>query len=143
MADPREVAARWMEAFNAHDRDGMRAVTAPDVTMTAPPEVALEGEPAVTGYAMAWLDAFPDATVTVHHETAGGDTVVQEFTFQGTHGATLSGPQGDIPATNRRLNGRGAQALEVRDGMISEVRLYFDEVQLLTQLGLMTAQAPG
>lgn len=143
MADPQEVAARWMEAFNAHDQGGMSAVTAPDVTMTAPPELKIEGEPAVTGYAMAWLGAFPDATVTVHHETAAGDTVVQEFTFAGTHTATLSSPQGDIPATNRRLSGRGVQALEVRDGMVSEVRLYFDQVQLLTQLGLMPAQAPA
>ena len=137
MADPREVAARWMEAFNAHDEAGMSALTAPDVKMTAPPEIIIEGEPAVTGYAMGWLTAFPDAKTTVHHETASAPTVVQEFTFEGTHLATLAGPQGEIPPTNRRVAGRGVQAIDIRDGLISEVRLYFDQVQLLTQLGLM------
>jgi hypothetical protein len=29
MADPREVAARWMEAFNAHDEAGMSAPSPP------------------------------------------------------------------------------------------------------------------
>ena len=82
MADPREVADGWMKAFNAHDEAGMSALTAPDVKMTAPPEMVLEGEPAVTGYAMAWLNAFPDALVTIHHETASGHTVEQEFTLK-------------------------------------------------------------
>lgn len=143
MTDPREVANGWMKAFNAHDEGGMSALTAPDVRMTAPPEMLLEGEPAVTAYAMAWLNAFPDASVTVHHETASGQTVVQEFTFEGTHSATLATPQGDIPPTNKRLTGRGVQALEVRNDVVSEVRLYFDQVQLLTQLGLMPASPPG
>ena len=51
----------------------------------------------------------------------------------------MAGPTGEIPATNQRLVGRGAQAVDVRDGRISEVRLYFDQVQVLTQLGLMPA----
>ena len=143
MADPREVADGWMKAFNAHDEAGMSALTAPDVKMTAPPEMVLDGEPAVTGYAMAWLSAFPDASVTVHHETASGETVVQEFTFEGTHSDTLASPQGDLPPTNKRLSGRGVQALDIRDDKISEVRLYFDQVQLLMQLGLMPASSSG
>lgn len=141
MADPQDVARRWLDAFNAHDEQGMRDLTAPDATITAPPDVTLEGEAAVTGYAMAWGTAFPDATVTVHHETAADDRVAQEFTFEGTHQATLSGPGGEIPATGKRLTGRGVQVMVIEDGMIRAVRLYFDQVQVLTQLGLMPAPA--
>jgi len=141
MADPTEVAGQWLRAFNAHDEQAIRALTAPDATMTAPPDVTLKGESAVTGYAMAWVNAFPDATITVHHETAAGDTVVQEFTFEGTHRATLSGPGGDLAATQKRLVGRGAQVVVVGDGTVSEFRLYFDQVQVLTQLGVMPAGA--
>lgn len=137
MAELEDVAARWLSAFNAHDEEGMRALTAPGARMTAPPDVVLEGEPAVTGYAMAWLNAFPDAVITVHHQTVGGSTVVQEFTFEGTHRASLFSPSGEIPATNQPLLGRGAQAVDVDGGQIVEVRLYFDQVQVLTQLGLM------
>lgn len=137
MADLDDVADRWMRAFNAHDEEGTRALTAPDARLTAPPDITLEGEPAVTGYGMAWLNAFPDARITVTHQTSGGSTVVQEFTFEGTHSAPFTGPTGEIPATNQRLVGRGAQAVDVRDGRISDVRLYFDQIQVLTQLGLM------
>lgn len=76
--------------------------------------------------------SFPDASFTVHHETASDQTVVQEFTFDGTHSATLATPQRDIPPTTKRLAGRGVQALDIRDDLVSEVRLYFDQVQLLT-----------
>lgn len=141
--DARAVADAWMKAFDEHDEAGMRALTAPDARLTAPPELVIEGEPAMTEYAMAWLRAFPDATTKVHHETASGQTVVQEFTFEGTHRAPLVGPSGEIPATNKHLTGRGAQSIDIRDGKVSEVRLYFDEVQVLAQLGLMPTPAQG
>jgi len=141
MEDPAQVADRWLEAFNAHDRDRMTALTAPDCRMTVPPEMTLEGEPAVTGYSMAWLEAFPDARIDVVATHVAGATVVQEFRFEGTHDATLHGPGGDIPATHRHLSGRGVQVLEIRDGRVTESRLYFDQVQVLTQLGVMPTPA--
>ena len=57
------------------------------------------------------------------------------------HDETLSGPAGDIPATHRRLEGRGAQILRVSGGKIVEEYLYFDQVQVLAQLGLMPEPA--
>ncbi len=63
--------------------------------------------------------------------------MVQEFTFEGTHSGPLAGPTGEIPPTNQKLVGRGVQAVDVQDGRVSEARLYFDQVQVLTQLGLM------
>lgn len=141
MEGPREVAGRWRDAFNAHDEQAMRELTAPDATLSAPPQLTIEGAEAVTSYGMAWNNAFPDARLDVHHEVAEGDTVVQEFTFNGTHTATLASPTGDLPATNRRLSGRAIQAIEVHDGRVQAIRLYFDEVDVLTQLGLMPAAA--
>ena len=62
---------------------------------------------------------------------------MQEFTFEGTHSGTLSLPARDIPATNRRLTGRGVQLLRVQDGAVADTRVYSDQVEVLTQLGLM------
>jgi SnoaL-like polyketide cyclase len=70
-----------------------------------------------------------------------GEWAVQEFTFEGTHDATLSGPGGDIPATHRQLKGRGVQVFRVVDGAVTDARLYFDQVQVMTQLGLMPEPA--
>ena len=143
MAEPAAVVERWLDAFNRHDEGGIRAVTAPDARQVAPPDVVLEGEPAVTAYSMAWASAFPDAQLRVHHRTVDGDTVVLEFTFDGTHRATLSTPAGEVPPTDRRLSGRAAMALAVRGEAVAEFRLYFDQVQVMTQLGLMASAAPA
>jgi len=141
MADTKEIGAEWVDAFNAHDEARIRELDAEDVVLEAPGEVRVEGIDASTEYAMGWLRAFSDARLNVSKTFVDGDTVVQEFTFEGTHDNTLSGPAGDIPATNRRLSGRGVQILRVEDGKIAEARLYFDQVEVLTQLGLMPEPA--
>ena len=87
------------------------------------------------------MNAFPDARVTIDNELEAGDWVVQEFTFEGTHEGTLSAPTGDIPATGRRLRGRGVQILRVEGGAVVDTRLYFDQVEVMTQLGLMPEPA--
>jgi predicted ester cyclase len=103
----------------------------------APGDVRITGREGVTEYTMAWLRALPDARLTVNNELVVGDWVAQAFTFEGTHEATLAAPSGDIPATHRQLVGRGPQFLKIEDGLVTDARLYFDQVQLMTQLGLM------
>jgi predicted ester cyclase len=137
MADAQRVGAEFVEAFNAHDEKRIRELNAENAVLEAPGDVRLEGREAASQYAMAWLRGFPDARITVHNELEAGDWVVQEFTFEGTHSDTLSTPAGDIPATNRRLKGRGVQLLRVEAGTVADTRLYYDQVQVLTQLGLM------
>lgn len=141
MAGAREVASRFLEAFNAHDEERMRALTTESAVMEAPGEVHLEGRDAVTGYAMGWLNAFSDARQTIDGEVAEGDWVVQRFTFEGTHDGVLASPAGEIPPTHRRLTGRGVQALRVEGDAVAETQLYFDQVQVMTQLGLMPETA--
>jgi predicted ester cyclase len=133
--------AKFVEAFNAHDEDRIRELNAENAVFEAPGDVHVEGRDATTEYAMAWLRAFPDARLTVKHELTDGDWVVQESTFEGTHDGTLSSPAGDIPPTNRRLNGHGVQILKVDGDVVTDTRLYFDQVQILTQLGLMPEPA--
>ncbi len=137
MTDAQRVGAEFVEAFNAHDENRIRELNAESAVLEAPGDVRLEGREAATQYAMAWLRAFPDAQITVHNELEAGDWVIQEFTFEGAHTETLSTPAGEIPATNRQLRGRGVQLLHVDRGNVADTRLYFDQVQVLTQLGLM------
>jgi steroid delta-isomerase-like uncharacterized protein len=141
MADTKQVAAEAVEAFNAHDEAGIRATYADDIVFEAPGDVRTEGVEATVGYAMAWLTAFPDAKITIHDEIYDGEWGVQRYTFAGTHQETLSGPGGDIPATNRHISGRGLQMFRVQGGKIVEEHLYFDQMQVLTQLGLMPEAA--
>jgi predicted ester cyclase len=141
MRNARQVAAEFVDAFNAHDEERIRKTNADNSVLEAPGEVRVEGKEEATQYAMAWLRAFPDAQLTVHNELEAGDWIVQEFTFEGTHGETLSTPTGDIPATNRRLTGRGVQVVRIEGDAVVDTRLYFDQVQVMTQLGLMPEPA--
>jgi steroid delta-isomerase-like uncharacterized protein len=141
MGDAGRVAEEFVEAFNAHDEARIHALDRDDVVFEAPGDVKVVGPDATTEYAMAWLRAFPDARINVHNAIAADDWSVQEFTFEGTHDDTLVGPAGEIPATHRRFTGRGVQIIRAQDGKIADVRLYFDQVQVLTQLGMMPAAA--
>jgi predicted ester cyclase len=87
------------------------------------------------------VNAFQDAKLNVHHEIATEEWVVQEFVFEGTHTGTLSTPAGEIPPTNRTLRGRGVQIFRVDGGTVTDTRLYFDQVQVMSQLGLMPESA--
>jgi steroid delta-isomerase-like uncharacterized protein len=141
MADAQAVAATFVEAFNAHDEDRIRELNAENAVFEGPGDVRLEGREATTAYAMSWLSAFGDARTDVHNEIVAGEWVVQEFVFSGTHTGPLQTPAGEIPATNRHLRGRGVQIVRVEDGKVVDTRLYFDQVDVLTQLGLMPEPA--
>jgi steroid delta-isomerase-like uncharacterized protein len=141
MSDPRQVATENVAALNAHDEQRLRATYADDAMLTAPGPVTIEGGDQVAEYAMVWVRAFPDAKQTIDNTLVAGDTVVQEFTFKGTHTGTLSTPEGDIPATNRPLVARAVQIQRIAGGKIAEEHVYFDQVELLTQLGLMPEPA--
>ena len=143
MTTAQQVGRQFIEAFNAHDDDGIRRLNAENTVFEAPGDVRVEGRDAAADYAMAWVRAFPDARITVHNELASDDWVVQEFTFEGTHGDTLLSPAGEIPATHKRLTGRAVQIFRVEGETIADTRLYFDQVQVMTQLGLMPEPAPA
>ena len=140
MASAQEVGAQFIEAFNAHDEERMRELSAEDAVFEGPSS-RVEGRDATVGYAMAWINAFQDAKLDVHNELVAGDWVVQEFVFVGMHTGTLQSPAGDIPPTNRLLRGRGTQVLHIESGLVVDTRLYFDQVDVMTQLGLMPETA--
>ena len=141
MASAQEVGARFIDAFNAHDEERIRELTGENAVLEAPGDVRLEGAEATTQYAMEWLNAFGDARISVQNEIVAGDWVVQEFVFEGTHTAPLQMPAGEIPATNRQLRGRGVQILRIEGETVVDTRLYYDQVQVMAQLGLMPETA--
>jgi predicted ester cyclase len=141
MADPRQVSAENIAAFNAHDERRIRATYADNAVGEAPGAARLEGADAIVEYVMVWLRAFPDARLQVVHELVVGDSVVQEITMSGTHTGPLTTPEGDIPPTNRKTTGRGMGIQRIENGKIVEERLYFDQLEILTQLGLVPEPA--
>jgi predicted ester cyclase len=142
MSDTRAAFDAWLDAFNAHDEAAVRAATGDDCVFEGPGGVRLEGGDAVAGYAKVWLNAFSDAALEADSIVVDGDWVAMNGTFKGTHDGILSSPNGDVPATGRRLEGRCAQLARFQDGKAVEEHLYFDQMDVITQLGL-APETPG
>jgi predicted ester cyclase len=141
ITDPKVLAAKYNQAFNAHDEVTLKSLFADNARFIAPGDVRLVGKDAIAGYTNSWMKALPDAKITVTHEIVSGPWIVQEFTFEGTHRAPLTGPMGTIQATNRKVSGQSVSITRYENDLAVETRLYFDVVQLLTQLGVMPLPA--
>ena len=144
MADLKEIAERGDAAFNAHDADALAALDDPDVVYTAPGPAGrteYKGREAGRAYYENWFEAFPDAKVTITTQVFGDDCIVEEGKFEGTNTGTWKSEAGDMPATGKTVNGSYCLVEKVRDGLIISGNLYFDQVELMSQLGLMPAPA--
>jgi predicted ester cyclase len=116
----------------ARDRDIMRE----DVMTVAPGAGTLEGIEAFIAHENIFTRAFPDAAVELVSSVESGDMVMTEGFFTGTHTGPLASPQGEIPPTGKSLRLPFADVFAIRDGKIAEHRIYYDQIDFLTQLGL-------
>jgi predicted ester cyclase len=140
--EAKAVVERGNKAFNAHDLEALARETAPDAELAAPGDVKLKGPQAIKEYNQNFISAFPDARIENKNVIAQGNTVVVEGVFSGTHNGTLKTPMGDVPRTGRKVKGEFVQVFEVDRGLIKNARLIFDQVQLMTQLGMAPAPPP-
>jgi ketosteroid isomerase-like protein len=84
------------------------------------------------------MDAFPDSVVSVQRSFGTGDWACVEVLFRGTHTGPMPGPDGtEIPPTNQSVEWPYCMVMRFEDGLVSELYEYYDQVNLLTQLGLM------
>ena len=145
MSDLKNFAARANAAFNAHDADALAELDDNNVVATVPsPSGRTErrGRQASREYNQSWFTAFPDAKTTITNELViAGDYIVQEGTFQGTNTGTWKSEAGDMPATGKTLKGHYCLISKVNNDRVVTSNLYFDQVELMTQLGLMPAPA--
>jgi heme-degrading monooxygenase HmoA/predicted ester cyclase len=135
--DTRSLIERDIELWNARDREGWLAgLDLHRLTTEAPGGIRLAGREAADGIWTTWQEAFPDnrlGIISIHADDRGG---VHEGTFTGTHTGTLRGPAGEIPPTGKRLEANFCGVYEFDEGKITSFNLYFDQVELLTQLGI-------
>ncbi len=141
--DTRSLIERNIELWNARDREGwMAAADIHRLELQAPGGLRLSGRDAADTIWTTWNEAFPDnrlEIITVHADDRGG---LHEGRFIGTHTGTLRGPAGEIAATGRAVDAGFCGVYEFDEGKITSVHLYFDQADMLTQLGVMPG-APG
>jgi heme-degrading monooxygenase HmoA/predicted ester cyclase len=135
--DTRSLIERDVQLWNARDLDAwMAGIDLLRIGMQAPGGMQMSGREAAETMWNTWQLAFPDnhlETLAIHCDDRGG---VHQFRATGTHTGTLRGPAGEIPATGRTVQLDGCDVYEFDGGKITNVRLYFDQMDLLSQLGL-------
>jgi predicted ester cyclase len=137
--EAKAVVERGLKAFNVHDLEAVARDAAADIEGTAPGDIKLKGPQAIKEFNQIWLTAFPDARIETKSIYAQGNHVIVEGLFTGTHNGPLKTPMGDVPATGRKAKGEFVQIFEVDRGLVKKSTLLFDQVQLMTQLGMAPA----
>ena len=140
MASARETADRLTQAIERGDVDGAAACYGAEAVVVAP-EGTFRGREQIEEYWRAFLEAFSDLQVSISARFDAGDSAMDEWSFSATHSGPLETPGGTVAPTGRRVTLRGADAGVVRDGVIAEHRIYYDQAALLEQLGTTPAHA--
>ncbi|MFC6083439.1 ester cyclase [Sphaerisporangium aureirubrum] len=123
-------------AFNAADFERAATYFAPQATYVCPGGIA-EGRAEIASFFALYHEGFPDLVVTPHGGAVCGDLVVLEWIVTSTHTGPFLLPSGEIvPPTGRRVAVRGCDVRTMEDGLISSQRVYYDQLEMLSQLGV-------
>jgi steroid delta-isomerase-like uncharacterized protein len=85
--------------------------------------------------ARGWRAAFPDLKMKVDKLLVDGDYVTVLWSGEGTN----TGEGNGLPATGKKLKGRGITIWRISGGKIREEWSEFDQLRIMQQLGLMPA----
>ena len=103
-----------------------------DVTVVIPGDniIGIEG---TKNYYGNFLTGFSDAEFTFVDIFGQGDKLVKHWNFKGTHDGDFFG----IPPTGKSLNLYGTTLILMEDGKIKQEQNFFDNLDMLSQLGLI------
>lgn len=141
MGAARETIDRMTAAMVSHDVAALAAAYAEDAVAVTPDEGELKGRDEIVRYLGGLLSAIPDFTWEALAEHESGDTSIDEGWIVGTNTGPLPLPDGStMPATGRAVRVRGCDVATVDGGVIVRHHFYYDQMELLTQLGLAPEQ---
>ncbi len=136
-----ELLEQYVERYNAGDLDGVMDLYAEDATQLMP-EGLFEGRAAIRERLARDLVACPDIDWTVESFVEQDDSFCDVWSFVATHTGPFVLPDGtELPPSGRQVALRGMEYVQVRDGKIVVDNLYYDNLAVLTQLGLVPEEA--
>jgi ketosteroid isomerase-like protein len=137
MGQAQEMMDRITDAILAGDRDALGRLYAADAVAERPEGPRIEGGAAIADYLMSFKRAFPDASWESTTKYESGGTAIDEGYFVGTHIEVLRTDAGDVPPTGKALRLRECDILTVKDGVGVAHHFYYDQLDFMSQLGLM------
>ena len=136
----KEVVMRFIEISNDANWDQLADVMAADLKRHS---AATPGKPVTSleefiALQQGFMATFPDQYVRLDQMIAEGDHVAIRAAYIGTQ----SGPMGDFPASGNKVDGPFIAFFRIESGKIAELWVEWDNVDMLTQLGIFPPPAP-
>ena len=135
--DTRSLIERTIELWNARDHEGWLAgLDLHRLNVQVPGGSRMTGREAAETLWDLYHDAFPDNRLqiaAIHADDRGG---VHEGRATGTHTGILRGPGGGMAPTGRKVQIDFCGVYEFAEGKVTSFHLYFDQADMLSQLGV-------
>ena len=131
-----------LRAYNNQDA-GTFAVNATDdcETIDIPSGMTFSGPDGFRQYIQSFITAFPEGQVQATSLFTTDDQGLLEVLARGTHTGPLTSPAGQIPPTGRRIELRYCVVYQFRNGRVTSVHYYYDQLRFfLQQLGIIPQQ---
>jgi steroid delta-isomerase-like uncharacterized protein len=137
MSFNKSLLERYVERYNAGDLDACMELYAEDAVQIMH-DGTFAGRSAIRERLARDLTACPDAAYTAGSFVEQGGSFADEWTFAGTHTGPFLLPDGtQLPPAGKRLEIKGMELVQVRDGKIIIDNLYYDAMAILAQFGLL------
>ncbi len=132
-----QIAQSFFEAMESNNYNAWAANLAEDYVGDYPGLVGANRAMAQT-FNSVFSIAFPDLRFEIKHTDIVGDRVIFEWSGVGTHTGPLATQSGQvIPPTGKPGKVNGVLISQVKDGKIVSEKTYWDQMELMKQLGLM------
>jgi steroid delta-isomerase-like uncharacterized protein len=137
MSANKKLLDRYVERYNAGDLDAVMDLYAEDAVQLMPDGV-FEGRSTIRERLAQELSGFSEVAHRVESFVEQGDAFADEWTFVGTHTGPFALPDGtQLPPTGKRVELRGMEFVQLRDGKVVVDNLYYDNMAVAVQLGLV------
>jgi steroid delta-isomerase-like uncharacterized protein len=133
------LAHRYFTEVLAGQVDAADEIVAEDVAFIGPAywgEI-IQGREGFKGFIRYLRTAFPDLSFRIEEEIACGPRIITRFRMTGTH----QGQWLEFAPTGRPIDLPGADIFRVEGGHIAEIRVFYDTLGLLQQLGAVPSPA--
>lgn len=131
-----QTARRFYEEFDGSDINAMLSVFSSELETMDPGMGTVHGLAPFREYLETLKRAMPDARAVIEGMYEVGDTVIVEGRFVGTFTGPLASPEGDMAPNGAKVDLRFADVSRIRNGEIVSYHTYYDQLSMLTQLGL-------
>jgi steroid delta-isomerase-like uncharacterized protein len=122
--------------WDNRDADALARLHTSDATIISPIFRTVQGRDDILASYRTLFATFPDWQYIGQRLLADDSRVAQEFLVHATHSGEFMG----LPGTGRKFDIQGIRLMEMRDGLISYERRYYDFTGLLIQLGILKSK---